>query len=51
MQMLAQMEMWRGELDREALERRLGLDVPVYVQYGRWIGNIFLHGLLALANH
>ena len=26
------------ELDREALERRLGLDVPVYVQYGRWIG-------------
>ena len=26
------------EIDREALERRLGLDVPVYVQYGRWIG-------------
>ena len=24
--------------DREALERMLGLDVPVYVQYGRWIG-------------
>ena len=27
-----------GEALREALERRLGLDVPVYVQYGRWIG-------------
>ena len=25
-------------LDREAVERRLGLDVPVHVQYGRWIG-------------
>ena len=24
--------------DRETLERMLGLDVPVYVQYGRWIG-------------
>ncbi len=35
-----------GGIDREALERRLGLDVPVYVQYGRWIGDIFLHGSL-----
>ena len=26
------------DLDREAVERILGLDVPVYVQYGRWIG-------------
>ncbi len=25
-------------LDREALIRMLGLDVPVHVQYGRWIG-------------
>ena len=25
-------------VDREAVERMLGLDVPVYVQYGRWIG-------------
>ena len=35
-----------GALDREAVERRLGLDVPVYVQYGRWIGGILLHGSL-----
>ena len=27
-----------GNFDREALERQLGLDVPVYVQYARWIG-------------
>jgi peptide/nickel transport system permease protein len=26
------------DVDREALERYLGLDVPVHVQYGRWIG-------------
>ncbi len=27
-----------GLIDREALEYMLGLDVPVYVQYGRWLG-------------
>ena len=27
-----------GNIDREALEHMLGLDVPVHVQYGRWIG-------------
>ena len=26
------------DVDRKALERMLGLDVPGYVQYGRWIG-------------
>ena len=26
------------QLDREGIERFLGLDVPIYVQYGRWIG-------------
>ncbi|MDE0026336.1 MAG: ABC transporter permease [Spirochaetaceae bacterium] len=30
--------MGAGDIDREAVERKLGLDVPVYVQYGRWIG-------------
>ena len=33
-------------VDREALEHELGLDVPVYVQYGRWMGGILLHGTL-----
>ena len=27
-----------AEIDRAAVERILGLDVPVHVQYGRWIG-------------
>ena len=39
--MVAEMGGWYatgGDIDREALERRLGLDVPVHVQYGRWIG-------------
>ncbi len=35
-----------GSIDREALERRLGLDVPVWVQYGRWMGGILLRGSL-----
>ena len=35
-----------GKMDRAAIEHFLGLDVPVHVQYGRWIGNIFLHGTL-----
>ena len=37
--MVAQMERYQAAtIDREAVERMLGLDVPVYVQYGRWIG-------------
>ena len=37
--MVAEMEAWQNtDIDREALERMLGLDVPVHVQYGRWIG-------------
>ena len=35
-----------GEIDREALARQLGLDVPAYVQYARWIGEILRHGNL-----
>jgi peptide/nickel transport system permease protein len=29
-----------GDIDRAAIERRLGLDVPVYIQYGRWLGGV-----------
>src|SRR6266702_1847185 len=29
---------------RAALEKDLGLDQPVYVQYVRWLGRIVLHG-------
>ena len=31
---------------REAIEHFLGIDVPVHVQYGRWLGGILLHGTL-----
>ena len=43
---VGRMEMYVGVggIDREALEHQLGLDAPVYVQYGRWIGDIFRHG-------
>ena len=37
----ARMETFLGpgaQVDRELIERMLGLDVPVYVQYGRWAG-------------
>lgn len=33
-----------GGVDRAEIEHLLGLDVPIYIQYGRWLGNIILHG-------
>ena len=36
--MVARLEFFEGTIDREAVERMLGLDMPVHVQYGRWIG-------------
>ena len=33
-----------GEIDQELLRRMLGLDVPIHVQYGRWMGDILLRG-------
>ena len=35
-----------GQLDRAAIEQRLGLDLPIHVQYGGWIGGILLRGTL-----
>ena len=32
--------------DREMLERSLGLDAPIHVQYFRWISDMLLHGNL-----
>ena len=45
--LVGRLEFTGGRVDREAVERRLGLDVPVWVQYGRWMGGIFLHGTLS----
>ena len=44
--MVGDMQHLAGDIDREALERMLGLDVPAYVQYGRWMGGILLRGTL-----
>jgi len=32
------------EQTRATIEKALGLDVPVYIQYGHWMGDIILHG-------
>ena len=37
-------EMSSGGVTREWLKQKLGLDVPIHIQYGRWLGNILLHG-------
>ena len=44
--MTNQLEFLGLVVDREALVHKLGLDVPVHVQYGRWMGGILLHGTL-----
>ena len=44
--MLGKNEFIAAEVDREALEHMLGLDLPVHVQYGRWMGGILRHGSL-----
>ena len=44
--MQGEMMLTAGEIDREGLERALGLDLPIHVQYGRWLGDIVLHGSL-----
>ena len=33
-----------GDIDRAAIEQRMGLDLPIHVQYGKWIWNIVAHG-------
>ena len=44
--MLTDLQYSAGDMDRERLERMLGLDVPVPIQYGRWIGGLLLQGTL-----
>lgn len=39
-------EAQQEQLDAESVRRMLGLDVPIHVQYGRWVGDIFLRGNL-----
>ena len=44
--MMLEMEGQTGDMDRATLERMLGLDQPVHVQYGRWMEGILLRGTL-----
>lgn len=39
-----QMAQFGHPANKEVIRRDLGLNVPIYVQYFRWIGNIILHG-------
>jgi len=34
------------KMDRAQIEHALGLDVPVHIQYVRWVGDIVMHGSL-----
>ncbi|MEW6184397.1 MAG: ABC transporter permease [Thermodesulfobacteriota bacterium] len=45
-QMVSQHDIGSEEVTRKSLEKALGLDVPIYQQYLRWMGDIFLHGNL-----
>ena len=35
---------WVTNMDINVIKHNLGMDVPIYVQYFRWMGNIILHG-------
>ncbi len=42
--MLSQQDISADKVTREYIEKELGLDVPVHVQYVRWIGGVIFHG-------
>ena len=43
---LARLEFDVQEIDREQVERMLGLDKPIYIQYATWVGDLVLKGTL-----
>ena len=42
--MLSQNDIAASKMGREQLEKALGLDQPMWLQYGRWVGSILFHG-------
>lgn len=42
--MLSQNDIAAAKMGREQLERALGFDTPMWLQYGKWVGGILLHG-------
>ena len=43
---MARLEFDVQEIDREQVERMLGLDKPIYIQYATWVGDLVLKGTL-----
>ena len=43
-QMISQHDISDQEVTRKTIEKALGLDVPIHVQYFQWMKNLFLHG-------
>ena len=46
--MLSQNDIAAAKMGREQLEKALGLDQPMWLQYGRWVGSILFEGNKAL---
>ncbi len=46
---MARLAVLGGTVDRAALERAFGLDVPLHVQYVRWWGDLLLRGSLGIS--
>jgi peptide/nickel transport system permease protein len=42
--MLSQNDIAAAKMGREQLEKALGFDTPMWLQYGKWVGGILLHG-------
>lgn len=42
--MLSQNDIAAAKMGRDQLEKALGFDTPMWIQYGKWVGNILLHG-------
>jgi len=42
--MLSQNDIAAAKMGREQLEKALGFDTPMWIQYGKWVGGILLHG-------
>jgi peptide/nickel transport system permease protein len=42
--MLSQNDIAAAKMGREQLEKALGFDTPMWIQYFKWVGSILLHG-------
>ena len=42
--MISQHDVTDEEVTRESIEKALGLDVPIYTQYARWMKDLVIHG-------